>query len=89
MAPARQNFGVLTELEGAILSEIYHRGQKTAFQVRRAFAASHSLEWKGSAGAVYPAVKRLRAARLHRGVRRTGQTRATRQLCFLKTDARR
>jgi DNA-binding PadR family transcriptional regulator len=50
---------VLTELEGAILSEIYHRGQKTAFQVRRAFAASPSLEWKGSAGAVYPAVKRL------------------------------
>ncbi len=50
---------MLTELEGAILSEIYHRGQKTAFQVRRAFAASPSLEWKGSAGAVYPAVKRL------------------------------
>ena len=49
----------ITELEGAILSEIHHRGQKTAFQVRRAFAASFSLEWKGSAGAVYPAVKRL------------------------------
>jgi len=50
---------MLTELEGAILSEIQHRGQKTAFQVRRAFAVSYSLEWKGSAGAVYPAVKRL------------------------------
>jgi len=50
---------MLTELEGAILSEIQHRGQKTAFQVRRAFAVSFSLEWKGSAGAVYPAVKRL------------------------------
>jgi DNA-binding PadR family transcriptional regulator len=49
----------LTELEGAVLSEIHHRGQKTAFQVRRAFAASHSLEWTGSAGAVYPAVRRL------------------------------
>ena len=49
----------LTELEGAILSEIEHRGQRTAFQVRRAFAESFSLEWKGSAGAVYPAVRRL------------------------------
>lgn len=49
----------LSELEGAILSEIEHRGQQTAFQVRRAFADSFSLEWKGSAGAVYPAVRRL------------------------------
>jgi DNA-binding PadR family transcriptional regulator len=49
----------LTELEGAILSEIEHRGRRTAFQVRRAFAESFSLEWRGSAGAVYPAVRRL------------------------------
>jgi DNA-binding PadR family transcriptional regulator len=49
----------LSELEGAILSEIEHRGQKTAFQVRKAFAESFSLEWKGSAGAIYPAVRRL------------------------------
>jgi DNA-binding PadR family transcriptional regulator len=50
---------ILTELEGAILSEIEHRGHDTAFHVSRAFAVSPSLEWKGSAGAVYPAVKRL------------------------------
>ncbi|THD58257.1 PadR family transcriptional regulator [Phenylobacterium sp.] len=49
----------LSELEGAILSEVEHCGQTTAFQVRRAFADSFSLEWKGSAGAVYPAVRRL------------------------------
>ena len=49
----------LTELEGAILSEVYHRKRDTAFQVRRAFQDSPSLEWSGSAGAVYPAVKRL------------------------------
>ncbi len=49
----------LTELEGAILSEIEHRGHRTAFQVRRAFSESFSLEWRGSAGAVYPAVRRL------------------------------
>ncbi len=49
----------LTELEGAILSEIYHRKRDTAFQIRRAFQVSPSLEWSGSAGAVYPAIKRL------------------------------
>jgi DNA-binding PadR family transcriptional regulator len=54
----------LSELEGAILSEIEHRGQQTAFQVRRAFAESVSLEWKVSTGAVYPAVRRLEQAKL-------------------------
>ena len=52
----------ISELEGAILSEIEHRGQQTAFQVRKAFADSFSLEWKGSAGAIYPAVRRLEKA---------------------------
>jgi DNA-binding PadR family transcriptional regulator len=51
----------LTELEGAVLSEIHDRGCKTAFQVRRAFQTSASLEWSGSAGAVYPAIRRLQA----------------------------
>ena len=50
----------LTELEGAILSEIQHRKHDTAFQVRRAFQISPSIEWSGSAGAIYPAIKRLR-----------------------------
>jgi len=39
---------MLTELEGAILAEIKNGGYETAFQVRRAFATSLSLEWKGS-----------------------------------------
>lgn len=55
---------MLTELEGAILSEIVFRGNQTAFQVRRSFADSPSLEWKGSAGAVYPAVRRLESQKL-------------------------
>jgi DNA-binding PadR family transcriptional regulator len=50
---------ILTELEGAVLSEIEHRGHNTAFQVRRAFQTSPSIEWSGSAGAVYPAIRRL------------------------------
>ena len=49
----------LTELEGAVLSEIHHRLNHTAFKVRRAFQTSPSIEWSGSAGAVYPAIRRL------------------------------
>ena len=49
--------GSLTELEGAILSEIHHRGASTAFKERKAFQESMSLEWRGSAGAVYPAIR--------------------------------
>lgn len=49
----------LTELEGAVLTEIAHRGHRTSFQVRRAFQQSPTASWSGSAGAVYPAIKRL------------------------------
>jgi DNA-binding PadR family transcriptional regulator len=49
----------LTELEGAVLTEVGHRGNNTAFKVRRAFEVSSSATWRGSAGAVYAAVKRL------------------------------
>ena len=70
----------LTELEGAILSEIHHRGDQTAFQVRRSFALSPSLEWKGSAGAVYPAIKRLERDGLISAIAKQGDGRATRIL---------
>lgn len=49
----------LTELEGAVLTEVGHRGNVTAFKVRRAFELSRSANWRGSAGAVYAAIKRL------------------------------
>jgi DNA-binding PadR family transcriptional regulator len=49
----------LTELEGAVLSEIHHRGALTAFKVRKAFQDSPSIEWSGSSGAVYPAIRRM------------------------------
>ncbi|WP_028969727.1 PadR family transcriptional regulator [Sphingomonas sp. URHD0057] len=52
----------LTELEGAVLTEIALRGNDTAYQVRRAFQLSPSVQWRGSAGAVSPAIRRLKAA---------------------------
>ncbi len=50
---------LLTEFEGAVLSEIGHGEAVTAYQVRRGFETSPSHEWSGSAGAVYPAIRRL------------------------------
>lgn len=69
----------LTELEGAILTEIIHRGDQTAFRVRRSFAVSPSLEWRGSAGSVYGAIAKLEKAGLIAGTR-TGDGRNTRLL---------
>ena len=56
----------LTELEGAVLTEVEFRGNDTAYQVRRGFEASFSVQWRGSAGAVSPAVHRLEARGLLR-----------------------
>jgi DNA-binding PadR family transcriptional regulator len=74
---------MLTELEGAILSEIHHRGEQTAFKVRRSFALSPSLEWRGSAGSVYAAIKRLVADGMIKA-RVTGDGRATRLLSITR-----
>lgn len=52
----------LTELEGAVLTEIALRHNDTAYKVRRAFQLSPSVQWRGSAGAVSPAIRRLKAA---------------------------
>ena len=60
MAAERQ----LTELEGAVLTEIAFRGADTAYKVRRAFQLSLNVHWRGSAGAVSPAIRRMKAAGL-------------------------
>jgi DNA-binding PadR family transcriptional regulator len=49
----------LSDLEGAVLAEIAARGTATSYMVARAFALSPSEYWSGSAGAVYPLIKRL------------------------------
>lgn len=52
----------LTELEGAILGAIKQLGAATGYRLRRVFLASSSLEWSGSAGSIYPAIRRLAEA---------------------------
>ncbi len=51
----------LTDLEGATLAEIATRGAATSYAIAQAFAGSPSEYWSGSAGAVYPLIKRLAA----------------------------
>lgn len=51
----------LTDLEGAALALIAGRGAATSYAVAQAFARSPSEFWSGSAGAVYPMIKRLAA----------------------------
>ena len=49
----------LTELEGAILGVLRRAPSFTAYRIRQIFRASRSAEWSGSAGAVYPALRRM------------------------------
>jgi DNA-binding PadR family transcriptional regulator len=49
----------LTELEHCVLGVIWRDGPLTAYEVAMDFAASLSPYWSGSAGAIYPLVKRL------------------------------
>lgn len=51
----------LTDLEGATLAEIAGQGTATSYAIARVFASSPSEYWSGSAGAVYPMIKRLAA----------------------------
>lgn len=52
---------MLTNLEGAALAEIASRGAATSYAIAQVFARSPSEYWSGSAGAVYPLIKRLAA----------------------------
>jgi DNA-binding PadR family transcriptional regulator len=65
----------LTELEGCVLGNVREMGPCTPYAVRREFLASTTPYWSGSAGAIYPLIKRLEKRGLLRAVRRTGDRR--------------
>jgi DNA-binding PadR family transcriptional regulator len=64
---AERSASGLTEFEGALVTELGRRQPCTAYQLRRLFMTSPSRSWSGSAGAVYPAVRRLTEAGLISG----------------------
>jgi DNA-binding PadR family transcriptional regulator len=77
----------LTELEGAMVSEVFRRGTCTAYQLRHEFLKSPSAEWSGSAGAIYPALRRLRAAGLV-SAKATGDRRGTERYSLTAAGSR-
>ncbi len=78
----------LSELEGAVLGLIWRDGPMTAYAVRREFVASSTSFFNGSAGSIYPLVRRLEAAGLIRSRDRRGDGRATKELAATKAGAR-
>ena len=54
----------ITEMEGLVLSLICRDGALTAYEIKENFRASPSRYWSGSAGAIYPLVKRLEQRRI-------------------------
>lgn len=54
-----QEISSLTELEGTALGLVWRIGDCSAYAVMREFATSASSSWSASAGAVYPAIRRL------------------------------
>ena len=67
---AKTKSRALTELEGAALTVIHRLKSCTPYRIRLDFLKSRSHEWSGSAGAVYPALRRLHA----RGLLKAQQT---------------
>jgi DNA-binding PadR family transcriptional regulator len=49
----------LSELEGFVLGIAHDKGPCTGYQIRQRLAQSPSTQWSGSAGAVYPLVRKL------------------------------
>jgi DNA-binding PadR family transcriptional regulator len=53
------NKRTLTELEGAVLGAVVRDGPCTSYAVTELFRVSPSEFWSGSAGSIYPLMKRL------------------------------
>jgi DNA-binding PadR family transcriptional regulator len=61
-----------SELECFVLGLVWRHGPCTPYTIRRHLQESPSTQWSGSAGAIYPLVRRLEAQRLLRS--RTAET---------------
>jgi DNA-binding PadR family transcriptional regulator len=67
----------LSELEGCVLGLVWLLGPCTSYSVRRTFLQSPSSQWSGSAGAIYPLMRRLeRRALLRSTPHATGSRRS-------------
>lgn len=69
---------MLTDLEQTVLGVVWLNQPCTAYRVRKVFLDSLSSHWSGSAGAIYPAVRRLERDGLVRSAARRADGRASR-----------
>ena len=69
---------MLSELEHVVLGVVGMEQPCTAYTVRQVFRKSPSSHWSGSAGAIYPLVRRLEKQRLLRSTARRGDRRSAR-----------
>ncbi len=69
---------MLSELENVVLGVVNVNQPCSAYRVRMVFARSPSRHWSGSAGSIYPLVRRLESGGLLQSVTRRGDGRATR-----------
>lgn len=76
---------MLSDLEQAVLGVVWLEAPCTAYAVRMTFQKSPSSHWSGSAGAIYPLVRRLERDGLLASARRAGDGRATRLYRLSKT----
>ena len=74
----------LTELEGAVLGTILVDGPCTPYRARQTFLSSPSPYWSGSAGAIYPVIKRLEERKLVKAEQTATGRRAAREYCITR-----
>ncbi len=68
-----------SELEHVVLALVSCDGPSTPYAIRRHFLASPTASWSGSAGAIYPLVRRLEGRGLLRSSPRATDARGTRR----------
>src|SRR5258708_30865053 len=56
----------LSEMEACVMALIWSNGSSPPYALREVFLKSPSPQWSGSAGAIYPLVKRLERGKLIR-----------------------
>lgn len=75
MAKQKSSTTDATELESAVLAVVWREGPCTPYAIRQHFLESRTPRWSGSAGAIYPLVRRLETRGL---VRSTSNARGRR-----------
>ena len=78
----------LTEVEGCVLALISVEGPTTPYAIRKVFLNSPSPQWSGSAGTIYPLIRRLSRQGLIRSTLALTGKRAGYQVSLTRSGSR-